>query len=330
MCQHHVGKASDVNGDVREWDAQREAEAFLFNYPVRRAKGEGDPYEFYRQELLMAKAMGEAVARLIPAVLEEFNRQVGLDLPTTEREVSTQVVSIVRPARKASRLNIRNILSALSDILLGAWSREAERTVAELITQIVNMGVERAGVFDKLELVPSRPTIEQGLVNSAKYYTNEYFNRIVMPAIYGNAMAKLDGETDINDDFFWELRETLDRRLRSVPYWRLVAQQSASRAYHYGLARAGLSRGRTAYRLDATLDERTTDVCRTLDGKTFWLADAVEHLEHIATTPPQYIAEEDPWIEYHVVAGATNEELAAARIITPPFHAHCRTTMFLI
>lgn len=322
-------KADEPQGDVREWDARREAEAFLFHYAAKKGVGEGDPYEFYAEELAMAKVMGEAVARLADRALAQFDREAGLDTPSTEREVHSYEIPIIAPRRKASRINVRAILSGLATILSEAWTPEAERSIAEYVARIVDLGVERAGLFDKLELVPSRPTIEQGIVTSAKYYTNSYFNRIVLPAILGNVADKLDGG-ELNDSFLRELRTMLDRRLRAVPYWRLVAQQAASRSYHYGLARAGLSRGKTAYRLNATLDERTSSVCRNLHGRTFWLADAVAHLEHVATTPPEYIAEEAPWIEYHVVAGATDEELARARIMVPPFHPFCRTTIDLI
>ncbi|MGK3946915.1 hypothetical protein ABK046_52185, partial [Streptomyces caeruleatus] len=77
-------------------------------------------------------------------------------------------------------------------------------------------------------------------------------------------------------------RAKLATRLKSVPYWRLVANQASSRAYHYGLTRAGLSLGYTGYRLDAVIDKATTPVCRSLDGKVFWLADAVQRLEKLA------------------------------------------------
>ena len=91
-----------------------------------------------------------------------------------------------------------------------------------------------------------------------------------------------------------------------------------------------MGRGYRAYRLDAVIDSRTTEVCRSLNGKEFWLADAVARLEKLARVAPEEIAEQSPWLALEDVDGMDSAALSKNGILTPPFHANCRTTMKLV
>jgi hypothetical protein len=177
-----------------------------------------------------------------------------------------------------------------------------------------------------LEGSPSTQLVYQGIVASAKYYTNNHFNTVIMPEIqrrvdilFADPLAQPD-PTD--------LIAFLGRRLRSVPYWRVVANAAASRAYHYGAMKAGEILGVRAYALQAVLDERTSEICRELDGRVFWLADAVRLLERAAVASVEEIKQIMPWPRS--VTGLTTEQLRDTGCMVPPFHGNCRTTIIFI
>lgn len=182
-----------------------------------------------------------------------------------------------------------------------------------------------------LEGAPSVALIHQGIVDSAKYYTNTYFNRIILPLITARVDSIIAGTPTGGLADFKDIHSFIDARFRSVPYWRVVANAAASRAYHYGIAKAADLRQRRAYRIDAVIDSRTTDICLAMDGQVFWLADAVNLLEKVAQASPEEVRELMPFIENAAeVRGKTAAELRALGHIMPPFHFNCRSTIQFI
>lgn len=302
---------------VEDWSAEREASDFALTYKASRNIAEGDSFEFMEEELKLAKALGMAVAGATNRAIKLYNDETGLS-----RVKST--------ARKAKDVPLEKVLAMLDPTLQGAWTMATDRTVTGLIERITLKGAARAGARDKFKSLPTRQLMEAGMVASAKYFTNTYFNRVVMPSLIGDIRNKEKEGKAFDDKFYREVRGRLDKRLKSLPHWRGVATTAASSAYHYGLARAGLGQGYTGYELVAVLDNRTSEVCEALDGRRFWLADAVNHVEKRATIPPEDMKDEMPFPKWEEIHDHTQSDLTKAGILTPPFHPFCRTTMRLI
>ena len=315
-------KAADYP-PINLWDAEANIAETMAAHPVRKntIKNEGDGYDFYADEQRLAKELGSAMARATDIALKEFDKMVGLEAQTTT-------------SRKGKMIDDRNLakeLEKLDPILSNAWTNSTEKTVAGFISWLVEKGAKRTTGWQHLKNLPTRPLIEAGMVASSKYYTNSYFNRIVMPAITGDILTKLDGGQPFDDTFYRALRSKMDQRLKSVPYWRLTANQAASRSYHYGLTRAGLAAGKTGYRFSAILDEKTSDQCEFMHGKTFWLADAVDYVEDVATLRPEDIPTDDPWIVDAIeLEGLSPKQLMDRGAAVPPLHPFCRSSMELI
>lgn len=302
---------------VDEWNAEREADDFLFNYPVSKAAGEGDAFEFYKEELKLAKVLGEAEAGAANAAVTAFRRATDLDAP--------------KPiARKATNIDLVKIVEGLDPIMRTAWSSQTEGIVADLVSAITAKGAKRGGDLSAFRRLQTRPSIEAGMVAAAKYSTNTYFNRVVMPSMIGDIQEKMRSGKGFDEEFFRAMQQKLSTRLKSVPYWKNVASQASSKAYHYGMTRAGLQKGYRGYRLKAVLDERTSAVCQSLNGKTFWLDTAVAHAERVALMDPEDSYKADPWVTPDMLEGKTDGQLAKAGVLLPPFHfGGCRTTITL-
>lgn len=303
---------------VDQWLHWREIEAKQLAHPVPKRKGEGDGYEFIDGELELAKDIGTAAAVQAGKALAAF------DAIVTDERVAELVTTTKGLEDKLAR-----DLEKLDPIMRETWTSSLEKKVASTIGSMTERGARRAGAFRRLANLATRGTIEEGMVASTKYYTNTYFNRVVLPSMVGDIERKLATGEGFDEKFFRTLRDSMDRRLKSVPHWKLVGNQAASRAYHYGLARGGMLDGYTGYTLKATVDDRTTDVCLSLNGKSFWLADAVERVERVATMLPSRIKQDAPWLTLPDVEGKDTAELQKSDILVPPFHGNCRTTMVL-
>lgn len=303
---------------IDEWDDVKEADSFLFHIPVSKSMFEGDPYEFYREELALAKALGQAEAEAANVARKALNTAVGADAPAP----------IARKAIK--QIDLERAVRDLDPIMRNAWGSHLEGKVAEIIGKITAKGAKRAGAYKEFAKLPSRPLIEEGLVASAKYSTNTYFNRVVMPSILGDIKSKMEAGEGYDDAFFREMQAKLAKRLKSVPYWKNVANQASSRAYHYGMMRAGLQKGFRTYTLRAVVDDRTSDVCLGLNGKTFSIDAGVRHAERIALLDPDKMKDEAPWTRLEDIEGKTDGQLVKSGILLPPFHfGGCRTTVDL-
>lgn len=302
---------------VENWNPDKEADRFLFHRPVSKTQGEGDAFEFYREELRLAKVLGAAEASAANEAINAFKRATGLDAPKPV-------------ARKARAIDLERTVRDLDPIMRTAWTSQTEGVVADLISAITARGAKRAGAYKQFARFQSRPLIESGMVAAAKYSTNTYFNRVVMPAMINDIQQKAKDGKPFDDAFFREMQATLNRRLKSVPYWKNVASQASSRAYHYGMMRAGLQKGYRTYTLRAVVDERTSDVCLALNGKTFNIDSGVAYAERTALIDPDKMKDEAPWATIDRIEGKTAGQLVRAGISLPPFHfGGCRTTVDL-
>lgn len=161
------------------------------------------------------------------------------------------------------------------------------------------------------------------------WHTNRFFNEQVLPSLQ-REVAKVLGATgamDVPD--FTTVREIMERRLKSVPYWRTVANASASRVYHYGLLKAADAQGMTTFRFKAILDDRTSDICRTVNGTTWHIPDALLLMEQVAASgaDPSVVKQLMPWVRPEDVQGKDATALRDMGVMVPPLHGNCRSTL---
>lgn len=175
------------------------------------------------------------------------------------------------------------------------------------------------------------PSVDRVLSNMeavTQFRTNEFFNSQVVPSIQ-RKINDLFNDTDAFDTVNLDpIRRTLDRRLKSVPYWRVVANAAASRSYHYGVLKAAQFQGFTGYRFVAILDERTSEICRELNGTEYFVADAVNKFEMVAgSDDPDEVKRVFPWVNVNDVRGQNSDALRDMGVMVPPLHGNCRSTL---
>lgn len=142
-------------------------------------------------------------------------------------------------------------------------------------------------------------------------------------------------------------------------YARVVAANAVSRARSYSEVSSYASVGISYMEIVAMLDERTTDICRTLDGMVIEVQSAMAHQQQIAgLTNPKDIRQVAPFLtektdkktgEKHVNIGKSryatisrsgkgavddrgafarhisNKKMMANGVSMPPYHHNCRT-----
>lgn len=109
----------------------------------------------------------------------------------------------------------------------------------------------------------------------------------------------------------------------------LTANLVTSRLVNYGSLDAMVAEGTRVYKLQATLDARTSHICRTLNGRTFTVREGFRRVEAaLRTEDPSTLRVVHPWIPNNMAASLpelSRREMTEQGWLVPPFHPRCRT-----
>ena len=241
--------------------------------------------------------------------------------------------AVLREAAKSE--SIIQVTAALPTVeaIMGRTSKDQgihEAVEATLALGILN-GVRAvaAGLVSSSGIIsligdPRNLPFGNSMEELVEYYADNFAWRIVNPRLLRRMQVAANTPgMSILDALNAAEQTTIGR---SAGYWRMVANAHTSRVYTYGALRGGYLAGRRGYRLYNPMDNRTTQVCRSLHGREFWIADAINLMEHAADGGHDGMVAAMPWLPPGTpVATMTNQELIAAGVMVPPFHGHCRT-----
>ena len=147
-------------------------------------------------------------------------------------------------------------------------------------------------------------------------------------------------------------RKDIGRRLRDmvmgqpgVPgkqeFYTRVAATSVNRARNWGAVFSLQSAGFTEYEIRSVLDERTSAICRFMNGRVFRVQDAMSTVERALAGPPSAIEQLAPWPRFDAkrqdhylsvggsrqyLSGKSSRWLSDQGLSLPPYHGNCRTT----
>ncbi len=259
------------------------------------------------------------------------------------------------------------VISGSVDKVIPRTSPIFERAARAIIPATKENVIARDGLTIAATL--SQPDIETGralLRQQGLYIRDEFGRRADVLAVRAREIVAQGIELGLGqEDMAAQLATdiTLRQMNRSRAYWEVIATAFANRARTTIQLNSYLEAGITTYRFVAVLDERTTDICRYMNGKTFSVQRALERQRRAETmTDAADIKDIQPWVSKGVengksilyyerrgkrfkVAqinesavgvrdevglfsdGLTNAQLEAAGLQVPPLHGKCRSTI---
>jgi len=183
-------------------------------------------------------------------------------------------------------------------------------------------------------------------------------------SIVSDGIAQGLGRGDISQNLREAFQTTTIKR--NAFYWDVVASAFVNRARTFSEMSSFTEAGITHYVITAVMDERTSDVCRFMDGKRFSVSTAVEQFQRVEQLrDPEQMKLLQPWLqirqdsqgnralfiptESESVRAAivedsaelkglkdnrgtfrsemSNQKLESMNMSLPPFHGLCRTTV---
>lgn len=122
--------------------------------------------------------------------------------------------------------------------------------------------------------------------------------------------------------------------------YRLVAENAVNKARNFAQALAYEELGITRYEISAILDQKTSIVCRTLNGKVFETKTAVQYVNEVLATDPNKVVSKFPWPDpkdfpqteddlRNITPAEVNKLYNKMSVKLPPYHAFCRSTVII-
>jgi hypothetical protein len=183
----------------------------------------------------------------------------------------------------------------------------------------------RAVKFSLTDL-PIVGSVVKAFSSLATWAFSRFFNQFVAPSLEAEILKAIN-TAGLDSPDFSEIRALLTKRFRSSPYWFTVANNIASRAYHYGYVKSAEALGFRTVTYRATIDEVTSEICQYLDGMVFQVATVIRIAERAANSSPEEIMEQAPFRPAEDIVGKTNAELERMGVVVPPQHFNCRSTL---
>lgn len=241
---------------------------------------------------------------------------MGSTIQTSFAKKADEVASLISEGIKRKRKTpIKEAKAIVSAIYKEDGLVEANRN---RLLRIMNRGadeVSSSSVLKRVKGLDSMLTNVGGVVQAS---SDRYLDRIVMPKV-----IKVIANGGSPEDVRLAVKKSMDD---AEHYWKNVSNTAASRVFHYGSMLAADAAGLSKCTYHAVVDDRTTEFCKSIDGKTILLSNAILKAEDIMNQTAEEMLSSDYWQAVNDLAAAKSTAIVKNGLTLPPFHGHCRTT----
>lgn len=257
----------------------------------------------------------------------------------TKRELDKALEAAKKILRGVETVTPR-ALNRLTDAIIGSIQPPSEEDVKELgdirrraydmgkngVKRSIRATVKKAVISASTNLVDVRA--DAWARRDDMYWIGEHFDKRISGAMRDKISEFIQsgtGRAEAGKQLEALFGETYER---NKSYWTGLAATAINRSRCFGAVAGYEEAGVESYEIVAMMDERTSPICRFMNGKVFYVKDAAKVRDAIINAKnPADVKTSHPWLPFKTAQNMSNEELAAAGFVVPPFHFHCRTTM---
>lgn len=174
------------------------------------------------------------------------------------------------------------------------------------------------------------------LENHHMYWIGNYYDRQVSSALSRYVHEGLQeglGRAEIGTRMKNFFNTYVGVTSRPDSYWRGLAANGMNRARNFGLVQGYVELNIQYLEILAVLDERTSEVCKEMNGKRIPVADAVVQRDTLmAMQDPEDVRLVSPFVQLSDIQNENGRtkaisDLSAMGVTMPPYHFNCRTTV---
>lgn len=318
MLDKHIAKYAYQSPLYREWLEKAN------NLSLFKDQASEQIDEFTSEELTLAASLGAM-----------FMKET--------KEIKSELIRLLR----TNNFTIRDVEDLLSDLRKTTIMSERKKADLEkFVLDIVDKSSETASDFNRtvaigsiagasIPLAQTRAAekFSEGVAGFGSFYTNNYADRVLNDNIAAKVQKILALPKEEQTAALALLRSEIGVKFDANNYWQLVSNQIASKSYHYGYLKELDRMGQTHYTYKAIIDDKTTEICRHLNGKVFNVKTSLSLLESFSESDPVAATSLMPWLnkgdqENIIQANLSVDELQAQGVAIPgTLHANCRSTL---
>jgi len=255
---------------------------------LRKAFNLGSPRGFDRAVASLATLLGARASASDDAAVREAVAVLDVDwAATTAPQRRTLIGRALEAAGRRTAAVPRTVQAVFGDAAneVVQATRDAARR---------GQGLSIAASFNALD----KRIVSHLTTSQANYVRDEYgrrhnaFSERARQIVSDGLEAGL-GREDLARDLETAARDIIAGR--GSFYWETVAGAFVSNGRSFAQLSAYAEAGIDRYIIEAVLDERTTEICRFLDGKTFTVATGLQTFEQVEAEPDR-ISEVAPWV----------------------------------
>lgn len=241
------------------------------------------------------------------------------------------------------------VLAEAERILGPELAAEAKPVIRRYLERSFKVGQAVRGVPRAVQLLFDRPRQEalDWLVEGDGFWLGKVFPEHLREPFRDTIAAGLEeglGRRDIGRRLRGLVEGTADAPGKIELYNR-VAATSVNRANNWGGVFSLQEAGIDEYVIRAVLDERTSKICRFMDGKVFQVARAMSLVNQVLEGPPETVETLSPWPVYDssrddfylpqregkpYLKEQSVDFLQDQGLSLPPYHANCRTVYVVV
>lgn len=109
--------------------------------------------------------------------------------------------------------------------------------------------------------------------------------------------------------------------------YRMVVSGAVMKARNFSQALAYRELNIQEMEIVAILDQKTSTICRNMNGRRVRVETAAEYVDEVLGTPADQVVKKFPWKPGVPGGSSTDQILAAMPVKLPPYHGRCRTTV---
>lgn len=352
MCQcltaHGVEKISNYGTIIEEIDYVLKS----LNVRVMKVLNPLDQADFVKLEARLARklrVLSKNVRSESVKEITELIKKVDLSNPQTIRGFVKGSTEALKGLDKATAKELAPVLrESIKDMYTMTKKRQADELFSQ--KKIASKGkVSTFGTRDK-QVVKLMNKNQAIYVKSGVRKQIDNFDER-SKKIFSDALREGKTRKQVQKD----LTKAFGNTVNDPKYWNIVASAQLNRARNWSNLEAFKQAGIDEYEVLAVMDERTSVVCKEMNGKTFSVARQINILESVAGNPdPDALVERTPWLttrknedgndivgirrpsgKFTPVATdgkliGSNKKVQTLGAGMPPYHGLCRTTVVAI
>lgn len=291
----------------------------------------------YREVLRRKKPKGSAAvrAKIIREIEEELRRQLAGEWETTTDEVLDEALRAIEAGSGAlTDDEVRQLLDKAATAM-------GPRGFVPRIVDEVRTSLSEAYNFGRVTFAPTPKfnlvdvAAKDFLTQNTTYWIGEHYGAEVGPRIAESVRTTIIEQGLGRREAGNALKEIFESEVgpRSDAYWQGTAASAATRSRNMGHVESFVEGGFAEVEFVAVMDERTSDICRTMNGKVFRVEWVVQQRDALlAAATPEEARAVAPWPKtdkdsMDLLRSLTPAQLAASGILSPPVHFNCRSVL---